>query len=351
MRAAVLPAPGAPVRVETIRDPEPREGEVLVRVAACGICHSDLHVAKGALKFPCPAVLGHEISGRVERAGPGVAGLEAGQRVVCSFIMPCGRCEACREGRDDLCSTYFAMNRTRGVLYDGTTRLFRADGSPLAMQMMGGLAELAVVPATDVFPLPDEVPLEESCILGCALMTAYGAVKHAARLQPGQSVAVVGVGGLGSGIIRMATLFGASEIVAVDLRPEKLEAALKLGATRTAPGERGVDVAFEAIGRSDTITKAIEMTRDGGRIVVAGVAASGAAVPVEINRLVRRGLQLVGSFGCRVRTDMPELIRLAARGRVDVREMVTRRYRLEETAEAYAAMERGEILGRAIVVL
>jgi S-(hydroxymethyl)glutathione dehydrogenase/alcohol dehydrogenase len=364
MRAAVLSAPGAPVRVEEIRDPRPREGEVLVRVAACGVCHSDLHVAKGHLKFPVPAVLGHEISGRVEAVGPGVSGAEPGQRVVCSFIMPCGRCEACREGRDDLCATYFAMNRGKGVLYDGETRLYRTDGSPLAMQMMGGLAELAVVPATDVFPLPDEVPLEEACILGCALMTAYGAVKNAAALRPGESVAVVGTGGLGSGILQMARLFGAAEIVAVDVRADKLDAARALGATRgvnasagdavdavlAATGGRGVDVAFEALGRAETIGQAFRMTRDGGRTVVAGVAEAGATVPIEINRLVRRGIRMAGTFGCRVRTDMPELIRLAARGQVELRAAVTRRYRLEETADAYAAMDRGEILGRAIVV-
>jgi S-(hydroxymethyl)glutathione dehydrogenase/alcohol dehydrogenase len=170
---------------------------------------------------------------------------------------------------------------------------------------------------------------------------------------------------VGSGILQMARLFGASEIVAVDVRPEKLEAARALGATRTvdarsgdpadavlaATGGRGVDVAFEALGRPETVVQAFRMTRDGGRTVVAGVAEAGAAAPIEINRLVRRGIRLAGTFGCRVRTDMPELIRLAARGQVDVRSAVTRRYRLEETADAYAAMDRGEILGRAIVVL
>ncbi|HYF00909.1 MAG TPA: alcohol dehydrogenase catalytic domain-containing protein [Planctomycetota bacterium] len=355
MRAAVLPAAGAPVRVETIRDPRPKAGEVLLRVAACGLCHSDLHVAKGHLPFPVPCVLGHEISGIVEALGPGVAGPAPGQRAVASFIMPCARCRACETGRDDLCETYFAMNRAKGTLYDGQTRLFREDGTPLAMNMMGGLAELAVVPATDVFPLPPELPLEESCILGCALMTAYGAARHAAQLRAGQTAAVVGAGGVGMSLIQMARMFGAAEITAVDVRPEKLEEARRLGATRTAgPGEAedvAADVVFEAVGRPDTVEQAFRMTRDGGRTVLVGVAPAGAKASIEINRMVRRGITLVGSFGCRVRTDMPELVRLAAAGRIDVAAAVRRRFRLEQIEEAYRALDRGEIVGRAIIVL
>ena len=355
MRAAVLAAAGGPVRVETIRDPRPEPGEVLLRVAACGVCRSDLHVARGHLPFPMPCVLGHEISGTVEALGAGVDGLAPGQRVVASFIMPCARCRACEQGRDDLCETYFAMNRARGTLYDGRTRLFREDGTPLAMNMMGGLADLAVVPATDVFPLPAPLPLEESCILGCALMTAYGAAKNAAQLRAGQTVAVVGAGGVGACLIQMARLFGASEILAVDVGPEKLEEARRRGATRAVtPAEAegtAADVVFEAVGRPETVEQAFRMTRDGGRTVLVGVAPAGTKAPIEINRLVRRGITLTGSFGCRVRTDMPELLRLAAEGKVDVAGAVRRRFRLEEVDEAYQALDRGEIVGRAIIVL
>ena len=357
MRAAVLPAVGAPLRVEDIPRPEPKTGEILVRVAACGVCHSDLHVARGHLPFVLPCVLGHEISGIVEALGPDVPGPAPGTRVVSSFIMPCGRCRMCEAGRDDLCEPYFALNRVKGVLYDGTTRLRRADGTPLGMQMMGGLAEYAVVPATDVFPLPDAIPLEDACILGCAIMTAYGAVKNAAALRPGESVAVIGAGGVGSNIIQMAAVFGAGEIVAVDVKDEKLAEARKLGATsvvnatREEPPAGQVDVAIEAVGRPETITQAVKMARDGGRVVLVGVASAGQTVPLEINRLVRRGLTVSGSFGCRVRADMPRVVRLAAEGRIRPAATITRRVRLEEINEAYAAMERGEILGRAIVVM
>src|SRR5438105_3580875 len=154
MKAAVLPSSGSSVAIEEIPVPRPGTDEVLVKVAACGVCHSDLHVAKGELKFPTPCVLGHEISGTVEAVGPGVRRFKTGDRVVSSFILPCGRCASCARGRDDLCEPFFAMNRGKGVLFDGKTRLHRADGSPLAMYSMGGLAEFAVVPATDVFVLP-----------------------------------------------------------------------------------------------------------------------------------------------------------------------------------------------------
>ena len=365
MNAAVLSAIGTPLRIEELRHPEPKAGEIRIKIAACGVCHSDLHIAKGDLKFPMPVVLGHEISGIVDALGPGAGGFKPGDRVVSSFIMPCARCPACLRGRDDLCETYFAFNRVKGVLYDGQSRLFRPDGTPVAMQMMGGLAQYAIVPDTDVFALPAPLPLEESCILGCALMTAYGALKNAAQLREGQSVAVIGAGGVGSNLIALARVFGAAQVIAVDVRQDKLKAARAMGATdvidarspeplaqlQAMTSGRGVDVAIEAIGRPETVLQAFQMTGDGGRLVLVGVAPMDAVAPIGITRLVRRGISIIGSFGCRVRTDMPELIAMAAAGRFDVRASISRRYTLDQVNEAYAAMERGEIVGRAIVVL
>lgn len=365
MKAAVLRSVGSPVVIEDIPVPRPKVDEVLVKVSACGVCHSDLHVAKGELKFPMPCVLGHEISGVVEETGPGVKGLRPGDPVVASFILPCGRCPSCSRGRDDLCETFFAMNRLKGTLYDGESRLRRADGTPLAMYSMGGLAEYAVVTATDVFPLPAHAPLAESCILGCAIMTAYGAVKHQAEVRPGDTVAVVGVGGVGSNVVQIARLFGAADVLAVDIRDDKLEEVKKLGATRgvnAAKGDpiaqvmeltagRGVDVAIEALGRPETVANAFQMTREGGRTVVIGLAPGQATAAIEVTRLVRRSIRLTGSYGCRVRTDMPEIVSLAERGLIDVSRSISRRYRLEECAEAYQALNRGEIMGRAIVTV
>ena len=365
MKAAVLSAIGAPLAIEDIPVPKPRDGEVLIKVAACGVCHSDLHVAKGEIKFPVPCVLGHEISGVVEETGAGVEGLKRGDAVVSSFILPCGRCAPCARGRDDLCETFFAMNRLKGTLYDGETRLHRADGSRLAMYSMGGLAEFAVVPATDVFPLPAGLPLAEAAILGCAVMTAYGAVKHQAEVRPGDTVGVVGTGGVGSNVVQIARLFGASRIIAVDVRDEKLEEVRKLGATHVvnaAQGDpvrqvmdltdgRGVDVAVEALGRPETVGAAFQMTRDGGRTVVIGLGSGQAAASIEVTRLVRRSIRLTGSYGARVRTDMPEIVSLAARGLIELSRPISRRYRLEECAVAYRALDRGDVVGRAIVVM
>ncbi|RMF84231.1 MAG: alcohol dehydrogenase, partial [Nitrospinota bacterium] len=204
MKAVVFKEMGSPMEVEEIPTPEPRTGEVLVKVRACGVCHTDLHVIKGEVKFPIPCVLGHEISGTVAALGPGVQGFTVGDRVVCSFIMPCGACHYCVRGQEDLCETFFSYNRLQGKLYDGDTRLRRPDGSPIWMYSMGGLAEYAVVPATDVFHLPEEVPFEEAAILGCAIFTAYGAVRNGADLRAGESVAVVATGGVGSNILQIA---------------------------------------------------------------------------------------------------------------------------------------------------
>jgi succinate semialdehyde reductase (NADPH) len=363
MRAAVLSAPQGPLEVEEIPVPEPGPGEILVRVAACGVCHTDLHVMKGEVAFPTPAVLGHEISGTVAALGPGVEGPPPGTPVASAFIMPCGTCPACARGRDDLCERFFQLNRLKGVLYDGRTRLHRRDGSPLAMYSMGGLAEYAVVPATDVFPLPAGLPLVESAVLGCAVFTAYGAVRHAADLRAGERVAVVAVGGVGSNVVQVARAFGAAQVIAVDVRDDKLRAAEGLGAThgvnaaredpvarvRELTGGLGVDAAFEVLGRAETFVQAVEMLRDGGRMVAVGIAPGRTAAPVEITRLVRRGLRIVGSFGARTRADMPEILALAAQGFFRPERMVTRRFRLEEADAAYRALDRGEIVGRAVV--
>src|SRR5689334_23056614 len=364
MKAAILESAPGGLRIEEIPIPEPRAGEVLVKVSACGVCHTDLHVMKAEVAFPMPAVMGHEISGTVAALGPGVTGPPAGTPVASAFIMPCGFCAACGAGRDDLCDNFFAMNRLKGTLYDGTSRLRRKDGSSLAMYSMAGLAEYAVVPATDVFPVPATLPLQESSVLGCAIFTAYGAVRHAAELRGGERIAVVAAGGVGINIVQIARAFGASQVIAVDVRDDKLEAARRLGATdvvnsrdtdavarvRELTDGRGVDVAFEVLGIPQTFTQAFEMIRDGGRMVAVGIAPGKTTAPVEITRLVRRELRIAGSYGARTRSDMPEIIRLPAQGVFRPETMVTQRFTLENADAAYQALARGEIVGRAIVV-
>ena len=363
MRAAVLEAPGEPLRLESIPRPHPLVGEVLVRVHGCGVCHTDLHVMKGEVAFPTPCVLGHEIAGIVEEVGPGVTGCEPGDRVVAAFIMPCGHCRHCIRGRDELCETFFALNRLRGTLYDGTSRLRRDDGTTLAMYSMAGLAEYAVVPATDVFAVPDALDLASTAVLGCAVFTAYGAVAHAGGVRPGDRVAVVAAGGVGLNIVQLARVFGASQVIAVDVAEAKLAMASALGATdvvdasaadpvaavRELTGGDGVDVAFEALGRPQTVQQAFKMARDGGSVVAVGIGAGAAAAEIEITHMVRREIRLVGSFGARTRTDMPRVVALAAAGAIDLDHLISERVGLEDAEGVYRALDRGEVLGRALV--
>jgi S-(hydroxymethyl)glutathione dehydrogenase/alcohol dehydrogenase len=364
MLAAVLEKPGAALELERVPIPRPRRGEVLVRVTACGVCHTDLHVMKGEVAFPTPAVLGHEISGTVVELGEGLDEPAIGTTVVGTFIMPCGSCPACYRAREDLCEKFFALNRLRGTLYDGETRLCRADGEPLAMYSMAGLAEYAVVPATAVFPLPAGLPVEESAILGCAAFTAFGAVRHSADLRPGDRVAVVATGGVGSLIVQFARALGAHQVVAVDLGEEKLRAARALGATDVVDAsagepvarvlevtDGGVDVAFEVLGREQTFLQALDMLRDGGRMVAVGIAPVGERAAIEITRTVRRGLRIVGSYGARPRSDMPSILALVSSGVLSPHESVTRRFSLAEANEAYRALDRREIVGRAVVTM
>ncbi len=363
MRAAVASSVGGGLVIEDLAEPQPRDGEVLLEVAACGVCHSDLHVMRGEIPFPLPAVLGHEVAGTILDLGPGVERLRVGDRVVCTFIMPCGTCRRCLRGSEELCETFYAMNRLKGTLYDGETRLFRRDGEPVAMYSMGGLAERCVAPANAVFRVPDGVELRDVSTIGCSTLTAYGAVRGVADIRPGDSVAVVGVGGVGLAIVQLCQLFGASEIVAVDLAPEKLEAARELGATvlvdasREDPSAtvaeltagRGVDVAFEAFGSAGTFATALGVVGDGGAVVVAGIAAQGQLGQLDLMRLPRRKLRILGTYGGRPRAEMPLLLDLVARGRLRPGLTVRSRFSLEQCDLAYSRLQDGTAVGRAVI--
>lgn len=363
MRAALLYEGDTKLRLEDIVKPRPRRGEVLVKVAAAGVCHTDLHVVKNEVKFPKPAVLGHEISGIVEETGVDVQGIKPGDSVVCPFIIPCGYCYYCSRGMDDLCENFFKLNRLQGKLYDGETRLYKHDGTPVWMYSMGGFAEYAVVPATAVFKLPEKAPLHESAILGCAVFTAYGALKNATSLRTSESVAVVAVGGVGTSLVNLASLMGAYPLAAVDIRDDKLELAKRLGATHVINSMkedavqkaleitdgRGFDVVFEAYGSPHTVETALNLVRDGGRVVLVGIAPVGTRASFEITRLVRREIKLVGSYGARTRTDMPDLLKLVESGKLKPEALVTMQFGFDEINEAFEKLGRGEIVARSIV--
>ena len=365
MRAAVLRDYDKGLQVETIRTPRPKAGEVLIKVTACGLCHSDLHVIGGAIAFPLPAVLGHEVAGVIVELGPGTehTGLEVGQQVAGGFLMPCGQCRHCAAGHDELCEPFFELNRLKGVLYDGTTRLYSLDGEPIQMYSMGGLAEYSVVPATALAPVPEGVDPVSSAILGCAAMTGYGAVRRGADLKYGETVAVVAVGGVGSNIVQIARAFGASQVIAIDVADDKLEAVKAFGATATInsmtqdareevlklTNGRGVDVSFEALGIPSTWSTALDVLADGGRMVPIGLGAGRQTAEVEINRTVRRSQSILGSYGARTRQDLPAVVDLAARGIINYDDLVTRRFSLDEAAAGYEALRNRAVQGRAVV--
>ncbi|CAN0917568.1 Succinate-semialdehyde dehydrogenase (acetylating) [Linum grandiflorum] len=308
MRGAVFWDSSRPISIEEFHIPRPKAGELLIKTKGCGVCHSDLHVIKGELSFPSPCAIGHEITGEVVEHGPMtdskiIHRLPVGSNVIGAFIMPCGNCFYCSKGHDDLCEDFFAYNRAKGTLYDGQTRLFlRGSGKPIFMYSMGGLAEYCVVPAHALTTLPDTLPFTESAILGCAVFTAYGAMAHAAEVRPGDSVAVIGVGGVGSSCLQIARAFGASDIIAVDVQDDKLEKAKIFGATHTVnaakedpvekireiTGGRGVDVAVEALGKPVTFSQCTRSVRDGGKAVMIGLAKAGSVGEMDINHLVRR---------------------------------------------------------------
>ncbi|XP_044500096.1 alcohol dehydrogenase [Mangifera indica] len=369
MRGAVFWEPNKPLTIEEFHLPRPKAGEILVKTKACGVCHSDLHVMKGEIPFSSPCVVGHEITGEVVEHGPltdskTTQRLPIGSRVVGSFIMPCGNCVYCSKGHDDLCEDFFAYNRAKGTLYDGETRLFlKNGGKPVFMYSMGGIAEYCVVPAHALTVLPDTLPYTESAILGCAVFTAYGAMAHAAEVHPGDSVAVIGIGGVGSSCLQIARAFGASDIIAVDIHDEKLQKAKTFGATHTVnaiqedaiekirkiTGGLGVDVAVEALGKPQTFLQCTQSVKDGGKAVMIGLTQSGAVGEIDINRLVRRKIKVIGSYGGRARQDLPKLVKLAETGIFNLKNAVSRKYKFEEVGAAFEDLNNGRIISRGVV--
>lgn len=339
MKAAVFRGNGSGMTVEEWPTPAPGDGEILVDVAACGVCHTDLHYldhGTPTFKHP-PIVLGHEVAGTVAGLGAGVASFSIGDRVLLPAVLTCGRCEACRTGRENVCEA----------------------GMMLGNHMDGGYAEYVAVPAKDAFPLPPEIPLIEGAIIADALTTPYHAVVNRGRVRPGDAVVVVGAGGIGLNIVQMATAVGA-RVVAVDVAEDKLAWARRLGAAETvhAPSvDRvdkavrhamggGADVAFEAVGRAATQEQALACLRTGGRLVLVGYSPE--TMSLNSGRVMFRELEVVGSLGCRP-VDYPRVIELARQGKVKVAELVTHRFPLADIALAFDALRSGASI-RSVVV-
>ena len=361
-RGAVLFEPGRPLEICDVDIAPPRAGEVLVRMAAAGVCHTDLHVMQGKFAAPLPAVLGHEGSGVVAEVGPGVSSLRAGDRVVPLWRLSCGKCEYCRRGRPALCPEGTRVRNT-GRLPDGTSRLSVAGREVMHYAGVSTFCEYAVVPEGALLKLEQDVPLDRAALLGCAVVTGVGAVTHAAQVRPGDSVAVFGAGGVGLNVIQGAASAGAATLVAVDLHASKLDLARRFGAThtidaasveaveavRSLTGGRGVDHAFDAVGSARTVRQAYDVLARAGKLVVLGITREEVSLP--LGPLVFEERQVVGSFygSGRPREDIPALAEMYLRGKLKLDELLTRRYPLEQINEAYAALDGGEV-ARSVIV-
>jgi len=358
MRAAVLREPGRAIAVEEVDLDPPKEREILVRVAAVGVCHSDVRLADGELgPGRWPAVMGHEGAGIVESVGEGIDDVVPGDRVALCFVPACRSCRYCLAGQPNLCLVV-AEAGARGTLLDGTSRLQLPDGTTLQHGLRTAcFAEYAVVAAGGAVPIPPELPLWQAALLGCGAVTGMGAVRNAARLQPGDSAAVVGCGGVGLQVLAAARLAGARPIIAIDRVPEKLERALAQGAThalatatdvdpvRTVRDltQGGVDFAFEVVGRAETIRLAWDLVRPGGTAIVVGLAPDGveASVPA-IEFLSEKSLR--GSYygSGDPQAELPGLARMAVAGELDLAGVVTAVEPLAAVNDALDRLRHGE---------
>ncbi len=325
-RAAVLYEFGAPLVVEDVELEPPREGEVLVRMVASGVCRSDLHTIQGIHPWVRPVIMGHEGAGVIEEVGPGVAHVQPGDHAVLSWLPYCGRCRFCSIGRPNLCVDLEWS--IAGTMMDGTTR-FHKDGRRIHHYNTSSFAERSVVPAQTAIPVDRTLPLTEFALMGCAVMTGVGAVLNTARVRPGESVAVVGCGGVGLNVVQGARIARARPIVAIDSVASKLALARELGATHAVDASRddvagaarellghGADHVFEAIGRPETIRLALDLVGRGGQAVLVGLAPPDAAVPIDALTMAFEERVVRGSWygGCRPAVDFPLLFELYQTG-------------------------------------
>jgi S-(hydroxymethyl)glutathione dehydrogenase / alcohol dehydrogenase len=346
IRAAVLKSVGSPLAIEEIELPPPAAGEVHVRLAAAGICHSDLSLANGTLVQPVPAVLGHEAAGTVLAVGPGVTRARPGAKVLLNWSPSCGNCWFCTHGEPYLCDqTAKAWQRRYARLADGTA-LYAGLG-------IAAFGEETIVPASSVFVLPADVDLAATALLGCAMLTGVGAVINSARVQAGESVVVFGTGGVGLSVLQGARLVGAEVVIGVDIAADKEGLARANGATdfilagdqvaqrvRDRTGGRGADHAFECAGSATTIREAWSSTRRGGRTTVVGIGSKDQKVEFHPQEIFYFGRSLCGCvFGSTdIERDLPRLLEHVQAGRIRPQDLVTNRIRLDDVPDALAQM-------------
>ncbi|CAN5223625.1 alcohol dehydrogenase catalytic domain-containing protein [soil metagenome] len=347
LKAAVWLGAGERARVEEIVLAPPKAGEVEVEVAAAGVCHSDLHLALGHLGLHrFPTVLGHEGAGTVTKVGKGVENISTGDRICFCFLPSCGQCRQCLRGHPNLCEPG-SKAAFAGTMLDGSHRMRRSDGTDLQQFLtIGAFAERTVVPTRSVVKIPRDLAFAEAALIGCAVVTGFGAVKNAGRVQAGDRVAVIGCGGVGLQVIAAAAMAGAEEIVAIDPMAEKEELALAQGATSffspdSAP--HGFDRVFEVVGRPETIEAAWKLTAPGGAVIVVGIAPAGTTAAISAIGFSSEK-SLIGSFygSGNPAVEIAYFAAVVARGEIDLSRTVTHRTDLSGINEAFERMQRGE---------
>lgn len=364
--AAVLTGVDEPFTVRHDVEVEaPRAGEIRIKVAACGVCRSDLSMQDGTTPIPMPVVLGHEASAVVTEVGDGVTDLATGDHVVVSWVPQCGACYFCRRGQPHLCQAADAVLLAGGLL-DGTPRL-RLDGAPL-FQMCGAgtYAEETVIAACAAVKIPHDVPLDIAALLGCSVLSGVGAALNTATITPGDAVAVVGCGGVGLNVIQGARIAGAEVIVAIDIHEGKLDTARQFGATHTVDasrsdpanavrdltGQRGADVAFEVLGQATTIEQTVWMTRRGGQAILVGIPRLEVmlALPAFLGIVLQeRTIKGCWYGSADIHRDVPRLLDLYRNGQLLLDELVSKRIGLADVNNAMEAMKAGEV-ARSVIV-
>jgi S-(hydroxymethyl)glutathione dehydrogenase/alcohol dehydrogenase len=361
-RAAVLHRVNEPLAVETVEIGALRPTDVLVRLGASGLCHTDLEVIAGQLAYPLPIVLGHEGAGVVEAVGAAVTLVRPGDHVVCSWNPSCGHCYYCDRDQPILCEP-FSRHQPAGHLLDGESRL-TIDGRKLHhFSVVSSHAEYAVVPETGAVRVPKEIPFDRACLIGCGVMTGVGAVSRTAQVAAGSSVVVIGCGAVGLNAVQAAILEGAEIVVAIDPDPKRRELACRFGAThamdpaedpvpavKALTGGRGADYVFESAGNAKAFRLSVEAVRTGGEVVWLGKVNVDQEVAFRWGALMGEKRIVRSSYGgARPRRDFPWLADLYLAGKLKLDELITERLTLEEINQGFARMGRRETV-RSVVV-
>lgn len=363
-RAAVFTGVGQPLEIQELVLDDPKPGEVKVKIAASGVCHSDLSIQNGTLPLAPPIVLGHEGAGVVVDVGEGVTAFRPGDHVVTTWVGQCGTCYTCTHGEPFLCEATSLVQATNALL-DGTPR-FSLDGKPVGqMSACGTFTEYTVVPAIACVKVPDDIPLDRAALLGCGVLTGCGAAINTGGVQPGDTVAVIGCGGVGLNVIQGARIAGAAHIIAVDMVASKLELAKTFGATHTVNagdgdpveavkaltsigpmGPRGVDIAFEVVGATALLQQALSMARRGGRVVFVGVPRMDDMMTWSpFMELFAFDKKVSGSFygHSNIHRDINRYVDLYREGKLLLDELVSRTISLDDVNGAFDALEKGEV--------